>query len=89
MLIVPLARARASAAGRARAATPSGIGTTTQITARMSVCSRAPCSAGSWKTLPVAPVNQRNENPCQVVRERPLLNANAIAITTGRTDQTM
>ena len=44
---------------------------------------------GSWNTLPVAPVNQRNEKPCHVVRERPPLKANAIAITTGRTDQMM
>ena len=49
----------------------------------------APCSAGSWNTLPVEPVNQRNENPCQVVRERPLLNANATASNTGTTDQMM
>ena len=47
----------------------------TQSTPRKSVCLKAPCSAGSWNTLPVAPVNQRSEKPCQVVRERPLLNA--------------
>ena len=53
------------------------------------MCLSAPCSAGSWNTLPVEPVNQRNEKPCHVVRERPLLNANTIAITTGSTDQRM
>ena len=40
-------------------------------------------------TLPVSPVNQRVENPCQVVRERPSLNANAIASSTGSTAQRM
>jgi len=34
-------------------------------------------------------VNQRNEKPCQVVRERPLLNANMTASSTGTTDQKM
>ena len=38
------------------------------------------------RTLPVSPVNQRNENPCQVVRERPALKAKAIASSTGTTD---
>src|SRR5690242_21737428 len=56
-------------------ATPSGVATATQRTPRKSVCLKALCSAGSWKTLPVAPVNQRVEKPCHVVRERPLLNA--------------
>ena len=51
---------------------------------------RAPrCSAGSWSTLPGSPVNQRSEKPCQVVRERPSLNANSTAIATGMIDQTM
>ncbi len=36
-----------------------------------------------------SPVNQRSENPCQVVRERPSLNANRTAIATGMIDQTM
>jgi hypothetical protein len=47
------------------------------------------CKAGSWKTLPFAPVNQRSEKPCHVVRERPLLKANRTATTTGTIDQTM
>ena len=70
-------------------ATPSGVATATQITASSSVCPSASRSAGSWSTLPFSPVNQRKENPCQVVRERPLLNANAIAISTGSTAQRM
>ena len=69
----PRQRCRPSAS-----ATPSGVATATQITASSSVCPSASRSAGSWSTLPVSPVNQRNENPCQVVRERPSLKANAI-----------
>ena len=36
-----------------------------------------------------SPVNQRIEKPCQLVRERPALNANRIAIATGTIDQKM
>ena len=69
--------------------TPSGTAITTVIAASSSVCFSALCSAGSWKTLPVDPVNQRNEKPCQVVLERPALKANRIAIPTGRIDHAM
>ncbi len=53
------------------------------------MCPSASRSEGSWSTLPVSPVNQRNENPCQVVRERPSLKANAMAISTGSSAQRM
>ena len=88
VLTVPPPGPRQRWSPRARA-TPSGVATATQMTARTSVCFSAPWRAGSWSTLPVAPVNQRNENPCQVVRERPSLKANRIAIATGTIDQTM
>ena len=82
VLTVPLPRPRQRCSPSA-SATPSGVATATQITASSSVCSSASRSAGSLRTLPVSPVNQRNENPCQVVRERPALNAKAIASSTG------
>ena len=88
MFTVPPPRPRQRWRPRARV-TPSGTECPTQITARSSVCLSELWSAGSWRTLPVAPVNQRNEKPCQVVRERPLLNAKRIAIATGRIDQAM
>jgi hypothetical protein len=59
----------------------------TQTSASSSVCPSASRSAWSCRTLPVDPVNQRNENPCHVVRERPALKANATANRTGTTDQ--
>ena len=85
-LTVPLPRPRQRCRPSA-SATPSGVATATQITASSSVWPSASRSAGSWSTLPVSPVNQRKENPCQVVRERPSLNANAIASSTGSTAQ--
>ena len=36
-----------------------------------------------------SPQYQRNEKPCQVLRERPTLNENWMAISTGTSDQTM
>ena len=36
-----------------------------------------------------SPHHQRNEKPCHVLRERPELNENWIAISTGTIDQTM
>ena len=87
-LTVPLPRPRQRWRPSA-SITPSGVATATQMTARSSVCPSASRSASSWSTLPVSPVNQRVEKPCQVVRERPSLNANAIAISTGSTDQRM
>ena len=61
-----------------------------EITASTSVCLSADCRSGSWNTLRFGSVqNQRSEKPCQVVRERPSLNANRIAIATGTTDQRM
>ena len=53
------------------------------------MCSSADWSDGSFCTLPVSPVNQRMEKPCQVVRERPSLNAKSTAIATGTIDQRM
>ena len=50
----------------------------------------APRRVGSWSTeLFGSPHHQRVENPCQTLRERPLLNEKRIAIPTGTIDQTM
>ena len=71
-------------------ATPSGTVTRTQMSARISVCSRALVYSGLCATLPVgSPVNQRIEKPCQVVRERPSLKAKSTAMATGMIDQMM
>ncbi len=62
----------------------------------MSVVSRASCTVldsarrrlGSSATDPTSPQYQRVEKPCQVLRERPSLKENWIAISTGSSDQT-
>ena len=88
-LTVPLPRPRQRCRPIA-SVTPSGVAMATQITASTSVCLSADCRAGSCSTLRFGSLqNQRSEKPCQLVRERPSLNANRIAITTGTTDQTM
>ena len=52
--------------------------------------SSAACSVGSWKTLSVGSCqNQRSDQPCSEVRERPELKAKRIASSTGTSDQTM
>ncbi len=86
VLIVPPPGPRQRCNPSARA-TPSGVAMSTQTTPRKRVWRSAPCSAGSCSTLPLSPVNQRVEKPCHVVRERPLLKANRIAIPTGISDQ--
>ena len=54
------------------------------------LCSRAPRIDGSWRIDWFgSPQYQRVENPCQTLRERPSLNENRIAITTGAIAQTM
>ena len=88
-LTVPLPRPRQRCRPSA-SVTPSGTATATQMTASRSVCLSAACRSGSWNTLRFWSVqNQRSEKPSHVVRERPSLNANRIAITTGTTDQRM
>jgi hypothetical protein len=54
------------------------------------LCSRAERSVGSWKTLSVGSCqNQRIDQPCAALRERPSLNAKRIASSTGASDQRM
>ena len=70
-------------------ATPSGVAISIASPASSSECSSAAASVGSLRTLSVGSVqNQRSEKPCADVRERPSLNANRIANTTGSSDQT-
>ena len=88
VLTAPLPRPRQRWSPSA-SATPRGTAIATHTTARKSVCLSADCNAGSCRTLPVgSPVNQRIESPWSVVRERPSLNANRIAIPTGMSVQT-
>ncbi len=89
MLTVPDPRPRQRCSPIA-SVTPSGVAITTEMIASSRVCLSADCRSGSCRTLPnLSPVNQRSEKPCQVVRERPALNAKRIATATGRIDQAM
>ena len=58
--------------------------------ARTRLCLSAACSVGSWTTLRVGSFqNQRSDQPCSDVRERPELKAKRIASSTGTSDQGM
>ena len=47
-------------------------------------------NAGSWNNESVGSCHHhRNENPCQMLRDRPALNENAIAMNTGTIDHAM
>src|ERR1700722_17185346 len=70
-------------------ATPSGTAMTVTSTERRNVWMTAACSCGSCSTELVWSVKyQRQEKPCQVDCDRPLLNENSTAITIGTSDQT-
>ena len=69
--------------------TPSGTVITVAITPSFRVCSSAVCRLASCHTDRVgSPQYQRNEKPCQLVRDRPSLNENITAISTGSSDHT-
>jgi hypothetical protein len=67
---------------------PSGVAISIASPASTSECCSAAHTVGSLRTDSVGSVqNQRSENPCEEVRERPSLNANRIASSTGSSDQ--
>src|SRR6202044_4031606 len=69
-------------------ATPSGTAMTVVTTDSRTVWMTAACSCGSCRTeLTGSPKYQRQEKPCQVDCERPLLNENSTAIAIGTSDQ--
>src|SRR4029453_17877154 len=69
-------------------ATPRGTATRVVRVARRRRWTRAACSSGSCQTDSTGSCQyQRSESPCQLERERPALNENQTAITTGSTDQ--
>ena len=71
--------ARASAACRARAPCPAGPRRPSRSPPAARLCASASSSVGSWNTLRFgSPQNQRNDQPCADVRERPSLNAKRI-----------
>src|SRR3569623_971563 len=70
-------------------ATPSGVVTTTVARPRMRLLRREWNMLGSSKTDPSLQQYHWREKPCQVLRERPSLNENWIAISTGTSDQMM
>ena len=70
-------------------ATPSGTVITVASTPSTRVWISAVCRLASCHTDRIgSPQYQRNEKPCQVVRDRPALNENRTAISTGSSDQT-
>src|SRR5262245_44910688 len=78
----PRHRARPSAS-----ATPSGVATRVVNRASWSVFVSARRRLGSPATEPLSPQYQRVEKPCQALRERPALNENWMATSTGSSDQ--
>src|SRR5262249_51050557 len=79
---LPCQRSRPSAN-----ATPSGTAIAVVRTPSSRVWPRAPCSVGSCHTDRFgSPQYQRNEKPCQVVRDLPALKENRIATATGSSD---
>ena len=61
-----------------------GVATRVQSTARMTLFFRASSMEGSCHTEPTGSCQyQRNEKPCQTLRERPALNENWMAMSTG------
>jgi hypothetical protein len=59
------------------------------ITPSFNVCSSAVCRLASCQTDRVgSPQYQRNENPCQLVRDLPSLKENITAMSTGSSDHT-
>ena len=71
--------------------TPSGTAISMVSPASRRLCTSAVRSSGLYQSDSAAarlPTHHRSEKPCQLVRERPALNENAMAITTGTIDQT-
>ncbi len=69
-------------------ATPSGTAMTVVSTERRTVWMTAACSCGSCRTELTGSLKyQRQEKPCQVDCDRPLLNENSTAMTIGASDQ--
>src|SRR5690242_6602992 len=67
--------------------TPSGVATSTVATPRIRLFFRARVRLGSSKTEPSVQQYHCVEKPCQVLRDRPSLNENCTAISTGSSDQ--
>ena len=89
MLTVPEPRPRQRCRPIA-SVTPSGVATSTEMIASIEGVLERRLQVGVVQhRVALSPVNQRSENPCQVVRDRPALNANRIATATGRIDQAM
>src|SRR5689334_14302773 len=70
-------------------ATPSGVDTITVATPRIRLLPSAWNMLGSSTTEPSLQQYHCSEKPCQVLRERPSLNENWMAISTGTSDQRM
>ena len=69
--------------------TPSGTVISVAIRPSFSVWNSAVCRAASYQTERVwSPQYHRKEKPCQSVRDRPLLNENITAMSTGSSDHT-
>src|SRR5262245_1746721 len=69
-------------------ATPSGVATAVVSAASSMLLNRARRRLGSAATEPTgSPQYHRVEKPCQELRDRPALNENWMAITTGSSDQ--
>ena len=82
-LAPPAPRPRHRASPRA-SATPIGVAITIVAIARIKLCRIAATSVGSFRTdRSGSSIHHRSENPCQTLRDRPALNENPIAITTG------
>src|SRR5215212_8046208 len=69
--------------------TPSGVATRTVATPRMRLFFSDRRRLGSSKTDPSLQQYHWRENPCQVLRDRPSLNENWTAISTGSSDHRM
>src|SRR5262249_54079300 len=70
-------------------ATPSGVATITVETPRMRLLPREWNMLGSSTTEPSLQQYHCSEKPCQVLRDRPSLKENWIAISTGTSDHRM
>src|SRR5579862_5903113 len=69
-------------------ATPSGTAMTVVSTDSRTVWTTAECSAGSCSTELTGSLKyQRQEKPCQLACDLPLLNENSTAMTIGTSDQ--
>src|SRR3954463_16720777 len=69
--------------------TPSGVATSTVAEPRIRLFFNARSRLGSSPIDPSAQQYHCVEKPCQTLRDRPSLNENCTAITTGSSDHTM